>query len=87
MKIKKTNEKKQGLKNCLQKDDRKWKEGNHKYLSELQLFFDRVEEIKDLHLKQDIISQMLQCDKALTEIAEEMFYYYYEQGYQKAKEE
>lgn len=68
-------------------DDRKWKEKNNKYLKELQLFFDRIEEIRDTNLKQRIINQMLQCDKVLTEAAEEMFLEYYEKGYKKAKEE
>lgn len=68
-------------------DDREWKEKNNKYLKELQLFFDRIEEIRDINLKQRIISQMLQCDKVLTEVAEEMFFEYYEKGYKKAKGE
>lgn len=67
--------------------DRKWKEENNKYLQELQIFFDKMEKIKDQDLRNNLLNQMLQCDKALTEIAEEMFIKYYEIGYKKAKEE
>lgn len=74
--------------NTMEKENyREWKEENRKYLKELQLFFDRVEEIKDISLKQKIINQMLQCDKALTEIAEDMFLEYYQKGYKEAKGE
>lgn len=64
---------------------RKWKEENKKYLKELQRFFDRVDNIEDKELKTSITNQMLICDKVLTEIAENMFIYCYNQGYQKAK--
>jgi len=67
--------------------DRKWKEGNKKYLKELQILFDKIENIKDSELKNNILNQMLLCDKVLTEIAEETFIKFYEQGYKKAKEE
>lgn len=74
--------------NTMEKENyREWKEENSKYLKELQLFFDRVEEIKDISLKQKITNQMLQCDKALTEIAEDMFLEYYQKGYKEAKGE
>ncbi len=85
MKIKKMNLKKE--ENKYYQNDRKWKEENKKYLIELQMFFDKVEEIKDVNLRQRVINQMLQCDKVLTEIAEEKFFYCYEEGYQKAKDE
>lgn len=68
-------------------NNREWKEKNIKYLKELQLFFDRVDSIRDSNLKTSIINQMLQCDKALTEIAEEMFLKCYKKGYKQAKEE
>jgi len=51
---------------------RKWKEKDQKYLFELQKFLDKAENIKDEGLKQSIISQMLRCDKILTELAEEI---------------
>jgi len=66
--------------------DRRWKEKNDKYLRELQIFFDRVDNIKDKELRQSIISQMLICDEILTKIAEEKFNDFYEEGYKKAKE-
>ena len=71
----------------LDQKNRQWKEKNEKYLEELQLFFDIVDRIEDAHLKQKIISQMLYCDKILTEIAEEMFLSYYQKGYREAKDE
>ena len=74
-------------KNKIEPNNRQWKEKNEKYLEEIQLFFDIVDRIEDAHLKQKIISQMLYCDKVLTEIAEEMFLNYYQRGYQEAKEE
>ena len=66
--------------------DREWKEKNKKYLKELQIFFDRVDNIKDDELRQSIIGQMLICDEILTKIAEEKFSDFYEEGYKKAKE-
>lgn len=67
--------------------NRKWKEENHKYLKELQSFFDKIEKIGDMDLKDNVLNQMLQCDKALTEIAEEMFMKFYKFGYEQAKKE
>lgn len=49
----------------------KWKRENKEYLKELQIFFDKADNIKDENLKNDIICQMLKCDKVLTKIAEE----------------
>ena len=54
------------------KNNRDWKEKNKRYLYELQKFFDKVDNIKDEELKESIISQMLKCDKVLTEIIEEI---------------
>lgn len=48
-----------------------WKMKNKEYLTELQCFLDRADNIKDEELKNDIIKQMLKCDKILTKIAEE----------------
>ena len=76
---------KEEIKPCI--ENRKWKEENNKYLKELQMFFDKIEKIKDKELRNNILNQMLQCDKVLTESAEEMFIKYYERGYKKAKEE
>lgn len=63
--------------------DRIWKEKNHKYLREIQVFFDKVDNIEDKELRQNIISQMLICDEILTKIAEEKFNDFYIEGYKK----
>ena len=49
----------------------KWK--NKQYLFELQKFLDLADNIKDEKLRKAIISQMLKCDKCLTNISEEIF--------------
>ena len=49
----------------------KWK--NEQYLFELQKFLDLADNIKDEKLRKTIISQMIKCDKCLTNIAEEIF--------------
>ena len=69
-----------------EKHDRTWKEKNKLYLKELQKFFDKVDNIENCELRQSIVSQMLMCDKVLTEIAEGMFNTFYQEGYKKAKE-
>lgn len=51
----------------------KWKNKNEQYLFELQKFLDLADNIKDEKLRKAIISQMLKCDKCLTNIAEEIF--------------
>ncbi len=66
--------------------DRSWKEKNRLYLRELQSFFDRVDNIENAELRKEVKNQMLICDKVLTELAEEMFKYFYQNGYQKGKE-
>ncbi len=48
-----------------------WKLKNKEYLKQLQIFFDKVDNIENEKLKNDIICQMLQCDKILTKIAQE----------------
>ena len=48
-----------------------WKMKNKEYLLELQRFLDKADNIKNEELKNDIISQMLKCDKVLTRIAQE----------------
>ena len=49
-----------------------WKMKNKKYLLELQRFLDKADNIENEELKNDIISQMLKCDKVLTKIAQEI---------------
>ncbi|MBQ2938404.1 MAG: hypothetical protein IJE05_05985 [Clostridia bacterium] len=51
----------------------RWKNKNSQYLFELQKFLDLADNIQDENLKKSIISQMLKCDKCITNIAEEMF--------------
>ena len=51
----------------------KWKNKNTQYLFELQKFLDLADNIEDESLRKLIISQMLKCDKCVTNIAEEMF--------------
>lgn len=70
----------------IQKIDRKWKEGNKQYLRELQRFLDRVDNIEDCELRRSVTNQMMICDKVLTEIAEDMFMNFYDEGYKSAKD-
>lgn len=58
-------------KNILEKN--KWKNKNSQYLFELQKFLDLADNIEDENLKKLIISQMLKCDRCVTNIAEKMF--------------
>lgn len=51
----------------------KWKNENSQYLFELQKFLDLADNIEDENLKKSIISQMLKCDRCVTNIAEKMF--------------
>ncbi len=74
------------LEKHIDEKNREWKEKNKKYLKELQIFFDRVDNIKNDELRQSIIGQMLICDEILTKIAEEKFNDFYIEGYKKAKE-
>ncbi len=46
-----------------------WKEENKEYLSAVQKFLDKAENIKEEKLREEIIGQMLKCDKILTELA------------------
>ena len=46
-----------------------WKRENKEYLKELQIFLDKADNIENEELKNDIICQMLKCDKVLTKIA------------------
>ena len=47
-----------------------WKNLNKEYLFELQKFLDLADNIDNEKLRQEIINQMLKCDKCLTNIAE-----------------
>lgn len=68
--------------NCMKKQnfDLSWKNKNPMYLCEIQKFLDKVDNIENENLKQDIIHQMLRCDQVLTALSHEMFCYYYKKG-------
>lgn len=51
----------------------KWKNKNAQYLFELQKFLDLAYNIENKKIRELIITQMIKCDKCLTNIAEEMF--------------
>lgn len=51
----------------------KWKNEDKTYLFELQKFLDIVENVKDEELQKEIITQMLKCDKRVTQLAETIF--------------
>lgn len=71
--------------NNIKNTDRQWKEKNTIYLRELQIFLDKVDNIEDSELRRSVINQMMICDKVLTEIAEDMFMNFYNEGYKSAK--
>lgn len=54
-------------------EENKWKNKNSQYLFELQKFLDLADNIEDENLRKLIISQMLKCDRCVTNIAEKMF--------------
>lgn len=53
-------------------EENKWKNKNSQYLFELQKFLDLADNIEDENLRKLIISQMLKCDKCVTNIAKKM---------------
>lgn len=53
-----------------------WKNLNKEYLFELQKFLDLADNIENEKLRQEIINQMLKCDKCLTNIAEKILKQY-----------
>lgn len=59
--------------NAMLLKDQKWKNNNAEYLFELQKFLDLTDNIKEKELRENIIYQMLKCDKCVTNIAEKMF--------------
>ncbi len=54
-------------------EENNWKNKNSQYLFELQKFLDLADNIEDENLRILIISQMLKCDRCVTNIAESMF--------------
>ena len=51
-------------------EDLNWKVKNKEYLKEVQTFLDKADNISNENLKQDLIYQMLKCDKVLTKLAQ-----------------
>lgn len=51
----------------------KWKNENEQYLYELQKFLDLTDNIEDAKLRKQIVSQMLKCDKCVTNLVEKIF--------------
>ena len=54
-------------------EENKWKNKNEQYLFELQKFLDLAENIENEELRKTIITQMLKCDRCLTNLAEKIF--------------
>ncbi len=51
------------------KEELYWKEKNKEYLKQLQKFLDVANNIENEELKNNVIIQMLKCDKILTNLA------------------
>ena len=60
--------------------DKNWKKRNEIYLNSIQKFLDKVANIQNEELREEVIIQMLKCDEELTKMAEKKFQEYYEQG-------
>lgn len=56
--------------NITMEKERNWKIENKDYLNELQKFLDKAANIENEELREEIIIQMLKCDKELTKAAE-----------------
>ncbi len=56
--------------NITMEKERNWKTKNEDYLNELQKFLDKAANIENEELREEIIIQMLKCDKELTKAAE-----------------
>lgn len=56
--------------NITMEKERNWKTENKDYLNELQKFLDKAANIENEELREEIIIQMLKCDKELTKAAE-----------------
>ena len=56
--------------NITMEKKRNWKIENKDYLNELQKFLDKAANIENEELREEIIIQMLKCDKELTKAAE-----------------
>lgn len=54
-------------------EEQRWKRTSKKYLWELDKFLDLSDNIKEDDIKYLVITQMIKCDKSLTERAEEIF--------------
>ena len=49
-----------------------WKNKNSKYLCAIQKFLDKASNIENVDLRNEIIYQMLECDKILTELLQDI---------------
>ena len=56
--------------NITMEKERNWKIENKDYLNELQKLLDKAANIDNEELREEIIIQMLKCDKELTKAAE-----------------
>lgn len=56
--------------NITMEKESNWKTENKDYLNELQKFLDKAANIENEELREEIIIQMLKCDKELTKAAE-----------------
>ena len=63
-----------------------WKEKSQKYILELGVLLDKIENIENNELKKEILTKVLKCDNELTLFAEQLFEEYYKKGYKDAKE-
>lgn len=62
----------------------KWKYENAKYLESLQKFMDKIDRIGDEELQNEVVFQMLECDRILTKTSEKMFTKMFLKGYRNA---
>ncbi len=57
-----------------------WKNKNDAYLTELESFFDALDDLEDEELRSIIRYHGLKCNEIVTELAENMFAVYYQLG-------
>ena len=54
----------------IEEENPEWKIKNKEYIKEVQIFLDKADNIENKELKEDLIYQMLRCDKLLTKLAQ-----------------
>lgn len=62
----------------------KWKYEDTKYLESLQKFMDKIDQIHDEELQNEVVFQMLECERILTKTSEKMFTKMFLKGYRNA---